>query len=37
MAKILLVGAEPDRMPRLKLVHKPLVSLGHDVEVLEKL
>jgi len=31
--KILLVGAEPDKMPRLKLVYKSLRSLGYDVKV----
>jgi len=33
MTKILLIGAEPDRMPRLKLVYKSLRSLGYDVKV----
>jgi len=33
MSKILLVGAEPDKMPRLKLVYKSLKTLGHDVKV----
>ena len=33
MSKILLVGGEPDRMPRLKLVYKSLKTLGHDVKV----
>jgi glycosyltransferase involved in cell wall biosynthesis len=31
--KILLIGAEPDKMPRLKLVYKSLKSLGYNVEV----
>ena len=31
--KILLVGAEPERMPRLKLVQKCLVDLGCEVEI----
>lgn len=33
MSKILLIGAEPDRMPRLKLMYKCLRTLGHDVKV----
>jgi len=33
MTKILLIGPEPDKMPRLKLTYKCLKSLGHDVEV----
>jgi glycosyltransferase involved in cell wall biosynthesis len=33
MSKIMLVGAEPDKMPRLKLVYKSLKSLGHDVKI----
>jgi len=33
MAKILLIGPEPDKMPRLKMTYKSLKSLGHDVKV----
>ena len=33
MSKILLIGPEPDKMPRLKMTYKSLKSLGHDVKV----
>jgi len=33
MAKMLLIGAEPKKMPRLKLIQKCLLDLGYEVEV----